>query len=95
METLIESPHRVVYLQFGKYTTKVFPNLEKALNFAESQKEAAVQPASEKPNIQRACNKLTRNAGMKRVPCSCGKRNRLSSEQYCVICSASTITSNR
>lgn len=82
-------PHRVIYFQCGKYTTRVFGNKEQAERFASSYSGATIQLASEQPNYPKSGRKLMDNAQAgERIPCSCGKGNRLRSEEHCYKCRA-------
>ena len=57
----LDQPHRVIYKFKGRFTTKVFPNKEQALEFAHTQVDASVQLASEKPNIPKHRSELCKN----------------------------------
>ena len=80
-------PHRVIYLHCGRYTTRVFGSENEASIFASGLVGATIQPASEPPNYPSASRKLMDNARMgERIPCKCGKGNRLRSERHCIKC---------
>lgn len=80
-------PHRVIYLHCGRYTTRVFGDALVAKSFASDYPGATIQPASEAPNYPNRPNKLMDNARMgERVPCKCGKGNRLRSQEHCYLC---------
>jgi len=91
MET-VNQAYRVIYRKFGKFTTRVFPSKIMAEQFAANQLDATVQLASEKPNIPPRCHNMTNtNNRTNRVPCKCGKRSRLTSEEFCFSCSGAPI----
>lgn len=95
-----DKPHRVAYHPRGSGgpTTKVFPTLEKANEFAASDAVRIViivQPASDPPPVFNK-NRM-KDRGLERVPCeTCnGRRRRLKSEQYCVECSGRNYEAQR
>ncbi len=82
-----DKPHRVIYFHCGKPTTRVFGNLEQAEGFASNYSGATIQLASEKPIYPSASWKFMDNSKAgERVPCKCGKGNRLRSQEFCHKC---------
>lgn len=80
-----KEPHRVIYWHKGNLTSRVFPNLEQANEFAAAQIVHLIQPAKEPPNMP-----SRRRIGQKdvqKVICACGKYKRLTSEAHCFSCS--------
>jgi hypothetical protein len=82
-------PHRVIYLHCGRYTTRVFGSENEASIFASGLAGATIQPASETPIYPGASRKLMDNSKVnERVPCKCGKGNRLRYEEHCLKCTS-------
>lgn len=90
--------HRVIYLNaFGRWTTKIVPNLEMAQEFAKSlpnQNGIIIQdvmmPVPEHTRFQKRKNTMLKNGLIKTVKCKCGLRNRLTSDALCRVCSGAT-----